>query len=267
MRVSCRCSFDFAVELVGVTRNLTAAAQEYETAAATGHVEAIGRLGILHVQGYDDVAPDVVRGVELLNQAAEAGSAAAYNTLACLYLQGDGVAVNHTKAFQLFLKACELMGDYVGDVETDVNGDGLLLNSESASGNNNDGAGDEFEDDLLGDGGMMMYNEVKINLASLFMEGLGTTQNVTKAKLIFQEAADFGYLLAAFNLALMQHHDTHPEEIPQDHCAAAARMELLVDAGTIVQRSTSRILFFSCLYCVVFFGWDLIFRLRFSNLA
>ena len=218
-----------------MARNLTAAAQEYETAAASGHVEAIGRLGILNVQGYDDVAPDVARGVELLNEAAEAGSAAAYNALGCLYLQGDGVAVNHTKAFQMFLKACELMGDYVGDVETDVNGDGLLLNSGSGSSGSSRSGDFDGDDEYLGDdGGMMMYNEVKINLASLFMDGLGTAQNVTKAKLIFQEAADFGFLQAAFNIAVLQHYATHPEEIPQDHCAAAARMELLADAGTIL---------------------------------
>lgn len=71
----------------GSVPNLTAAMEEYQLAADSGHAEAMARMGVLKVQGYDGHSPDVQAGIPLLNAAADRGSPSAYNALGYLYLQ------------------------------------------------------------------------------------------------------------------------------------------------------------------------------------
>ena len=149
----------------GSVPNLTAAMEEYQLAADSGHAEAMARMGVLKVQGYDGHSPDVQAGIPLVNAAADRGSPSAYNALGFLYLQvsqtpgtlafsfsqsvarllcitmrsgtltraihplvrcsfkGEGVPVNDSKAFEMFLKASDAVGEYYGE-------DGAELDSE-----------------------------------------------------------------------------------------------------------------------------------------
>eukprot|EP00750_Incisomonas_marina_P032398 INCI9165.3.p1 GENE.INCI9165.3~~INCI9165.3.p1 ORF type:complete len:617 (+),score=118.33 INCI9165.3:1454-3304(+) len=191
----------------GSVPNMTAAMEEYQLAADSGHAEAMARMGVLKLQGFDGHPPDAEAGVPLLTAAADLGSPSAYNALGYLYLQGEGVPANDTKAFEMFLKASDAVGEYYGE-------DGAELDSESVA-----------------PGGF--FNEVKINLAVMYLEGRGTPRNVTKARLIFEEAANFGYINAAFNIGLLQFQGPQGagQDIPQDLCAAAGRFEVVVDSA------------------------------------
>lgn len=189
----------------GVPYNITAAVKEFEKAVEQGQPDAMTRLGVLLIQGYDDNPPNLEAGIQLLNRAAELDNPGALNALGYMYLEGQGVDQNDTKAFQLFVKASEVTNDYFADP---------LLH---------DGANvDDLQD-------MGMYSEVKINIAVLYLEGRGTIRNVTKAWNIFKEAANYGYVNAAFNLGLLHYHGMHTPEIPHDFCIAAGRFEVIVD--------------------------------------
>ena len=68
----------------------------------------------------------------------------------------------------------------------------------------------------------------------MYLEGRGTARNATKARMMFEEAANYGYINAAFNIGLLQFQGPQGgagQDIPQDLCAAAGRFEVVVDSA------------------------------------
>ena len=98
---------------------------------------------------------------------------------------------NETKAFEMFVKASEAMGSY-------YNADEYEIDAETEA---------------------MMISEVNINLAVMYLEGQGTAKNVSKAFKIFTDAANFGFLNAAYNLGTLQFQNMY-DGIENNFCAA-----------------------------------------------
>ncbi|MEO8683835.1 MAG: SEL1-like repeat protein [Devosia sp.] len=85
----------------GVAPDPSKAKSNYETAASAGSIEAVAALGRLLLNS--DFTPEGrKRGIDLLNQAVNAGQVSAANTLGQLYIEGRGVPIDVDKALYYF---------------------------------------------------------------------------------------------------------------------------------------------------------------------
>ncbi|MEY3089770.1 MAG: hypothetical protein RL113_86 [Pseudomonadota bacterium] len=88
----------------GVQKNIQKAKQWYEKAAMHGHGAAQYNLGKLHHIDAKKDPSRYVKAKEWYEKSSEAGVPQAFNNLATLYMNGEGVAKNEQKAFELFLE-------------------------------------------------------------------------------------------------------------------------------------------------------------------
>jgi TPR repeat protein len=125
-------------------------------------------------------AKDYAKALPLLQQAADAGSAEAMNSLGLLYMNGWGVVQDYAKAFDGFLRAAKL-----GDSYAMMKVGKLYLKKGTP------------KDDEEGFGWLnRAYNAPKPNLeagvfiADCYLSGKGTTQDVQKAEGIIMPLAN-----------------------------------------------------------------------------
>ena len=75
-------------------------------AAEQGNAYAQNNLGVMYVKG-EGVEQDFTKAIELWTKAAEQGNAYAQNNLGVMYVKGEGVEQDFTKAIELWTKAAE----------------------------------------------------------------------------------------------------------------------------------------------------------------
>ena len=86
---------------------LNVALEYYRDASALGNLDAMAKLGKLHIIGPRNLRR-IDYGVQLILQAAEGGSAVGAEMAAELYINGQGVNVNRTQALKWYKKATSI---------------------------------------------------------------------------------------------------------------------------------------------------------------
>lgn len=94
--------------LVTETGNaLNVALEYYSSAANLGNLDAMAKMGKIHIIGPRDVRR-IQYGVDLILQSANGGSALGAEMAAELYMNGQGVVANSQTALQWYLKATDI---------------------------------------------------------------------------------------------------------------------------------------------------------------
>ena len=103
---------------LGVPQDLNKAAEWYELDASRGYKTAIDRLGVLYASGLLENSGK--KAVTMYEKAAARGIYQANNALGMIYFYGiDGVAKNHQKALEWYLKSAEA-GSSIGAIQAAI---------------------------------------------------------------------------------------------------------------------------------------------------
>ena len=86
---------------------LNVALEYYRDAANLGNLEAMAKMGKLHIVGPRNLRR-IQQGVELILKSANAGSALGAEMAAELYMNGQGVRANRQQALEWYLKATDI---------------------------------------------------------------------------------------------------------------------------------------------------------------
>lgn len=102
---------DFELALIysgdGFLHNMNRARTRLERAAASGHSEALFRMGTAYRHGEFEVEQDFEKALVLLSQAAEKGHAPAQMELGQMHTRGQGVKADPEEAFRWFMRAAQ----------------------------------------------------------------------------------------------------------------------------------------------------------------
>jgi TPR repeat protein len=182
---------------VRAERSYSEAFKWFEVAANGGSPEAKAWLGASYLFGLG-VAPDLLRGKDLIEAAANEGSPVATRFLGLMYLKGVAVHRDSAKAISLLRKAGD-QGDGYSFNELGLAyrlGDGVEQNVETAKSMFEKGA-------ALNDGWALLH------LGELYAIGdlkTGKNKDLKKALQLYSAAQRAGNPIASFKLAKM--HET-----------------------------------------------------------
>lgn len=168
--------------------NYTVAAQELADAADAGDAKAQYLMGYLYYQG-QGVAQDDEKAFELFRNAADKGHVEAQTFLAFMYDAGRGVPQNKKKAFELYQASAD-EGDITATINLGVmyyKGDGIPQNYDKA-----------FE--LLNDIEHVNSPVLQLYLGNLYFYGYGVRQDVNKALDYYLRSAALGDVSAHYFL-------------------------------------------------------------------
>lgn len=200
---------------------------ELREKAANGDVEAQLNLGYAYLYGLNGVNVDYKQALIYYQMAADQKSATAYNNLGSLYFSGVGTDVNYKKAIEFFDEAAKL-----GSHDAAVNLAIIYLGSDNKNKTQedfdkilhllNEAKSDSYiAKYLLGYAhlrGFLVkqdnkeafslikvaaeneYDEAQYMIAMLYLNGLGTPKNYSKAVDYFRKAGNQGYMLALTKL-------------------------------------------------------------------
>ncbi len=182
-------------EGLGMAQDFTRASVHYQAAADRGISMAHHNIARLHLAGGPNFAksiPDAIRHFEL---AAEGKVAASIGCLGMIYLNGNGVPADRSRAVKLLAQAVKLGDDH------SVNALATVLDME----NGGVSTPETFAMYRIAARSARELNQLTpiYNLGLCFLSGNGTEQNLTKARRLFRVAAVAGEPDAAFNLGLM----------------------------------------------------------------
>ncbi len=182
-------------EGLGMAQDFTSASFHYQEAAGLGISMAHHNLARMHLDGGSNFAksiPDAIRHFEL---AAEGNVAASIGCLGMIYLNGNGVPADRSRAVELLAQAVKLGDDH------SVNALASVLDVE----NGGVSTPETFAMYRIAARSARELNQLTpiYNLGLCFLWGNGTEQNLTKARRLFRIAATAGQPDAAFNLGLM----------------------------------------------------------------
>lgn len=94
-------------EGLGVTKDLTEAANWFEKSASHGFAPALYRLGNMNEKGLG-TSRNLAKAIDFYQQSAKAGNASAMHNLAVLYASGAGGSPDNASAVRWFTEAAEL---------------------------------------------------------------------------------------------------------------------------------------------------------------
>ena len=208
----------------GVSRNYSEALKYYEMAISAGTEQAAiyYNVGVFYKKGFGS-APDYTKALENYQKAAELGYAQAYHTIGHLYEEGAGVPVDKNKALEYFL-----IGAEKGDTEAQKHAaeyyhEGIGCNvdylkafsllkmahvtDESAlpplallfNGRNGIEVNNAETFRLLNKSTLLA---AQLDLASMFLFGIGVEHNPEKAVKIWKKISRLGYRLVNVNLGI-----------------------------------------------------------------
>lgn len=168
--------------------------RNFEKKAARGNHEAQYRLGLILETGYDTIAADTARAVELFKRSADAGYAPAQNYLGYLYRQGQGVKANPDSAVYWLRMAAD-----AGDPKASANVAYMLLNGEGV------GLASQSARDSLAARYLMRASQAGLptaltQLADLYQTGRGVPRDTLQAIRLYDEAIGLGWSDAELRL-------------------------------------------------------------------
>lgn len=174
-----------------VPRDPAKAARWYRLSADAGNEKAMGNLGNLYEEGLG-VPRDTAKAATWFERAADRGNAKAMRRLARLYERGEGVAKDPHRAHELMSRA-SVIGDLAakhalalarlerGDPEAVAEGVALLE-----------------------DAAMKGYVPAKLSLARIYLYGLGTDVDRSRAYFWLRSCANAGDAWARQRLAALE---------------------------------------------------------------
>lgn len=167
------------------------AAHWFRVSAEAGNDKAMANLGNLYDEGLG-VERDPVAAARWFERAAEAGNAKAMRRLARLYERGDGVPVDRQRAHELMTRA-----SIVGDL-TAKHALALQLLDSGDPGVHARGIA------LLEEAAMEGYVPAKLKLARIYLYGLGTAIDRSRAYYWLRRCADTGEAWARQRLKALE---------------------------------------------------------------
>ncbi|KNG93049.1 SEL1-like repeat protein [Pseudaestuariivita atlantica] len=165
----------------GIEQDIQRGAELYRAAAERGNAEAAFELGAMMRRG--DVEGEPSDMIAFLEQAAEAGKAAAVNELGLVYEYGEGVPVDMARA-QAFYEQAADMGDPWARRNVGI----MLLDAEAPS--DADIARAEALFQTAADEGV---SEAWASLAALHRDGVGRPVDRDTALRLFRRSGEEGY--------------------------------------------------------------------------
>jgi TPR repeat protein len=177
---------------VGVERSEFEGMQTYERSRrelgpndVTGYYTlATFRIGNMYTEGRG-VTRDLVKGIEMIREAVNAGSAQANHRLAYLHENGIGVPKDMNKALQYYMEAAKY---HYGLSETNI---GWLIHSGNGFRRDYETAANWYRSAALHGEPQAMYN-----LGQMYENGEGLTRSIEMAQQWYKKAADLGHVEA-----------------------------------------------------------------------
>eukprot|EP00117_Sycon_ciliatum_P036423 scpid86450/ scgid27420/ Putative beta-lactamase hcpC; Cysteine-rich protein C len=196
---------------------------------ADPYPQAAFTIGTLYFYG-KGVDVDIARALEYFNKALDAGLTQALHTLGMLYMRGDGVTIDYDKALDYYRRGVtqddarcmnELASCYLGGtcgLEKDEKRALELYHDAARLGNTNamhslgvcfwEGRGVDLDQDKAAYWWAQAADEhhprACVNLAQLYLDGVGVKKDVEMARGLLQEAARRGLIEAGTLLEEME---------------------------------------------------------------
>lgn len=209
--------------------------------AKAGDENALLDLGYMYLYGTNGVNIDYKAALSYYQQAAELGSATAYNNLGSLYFNGIGTEADYKKAISYFDKAAQAGSSdaavnlaiiYLRDVDkSDIPSTfkkvkDLLLMAQEKNLTAKFLSGYAYKNGILFNKDMKKafllikgaadegYDEAQYILSEFYINGIATSKNYARAVEYLQKAAKQGHPLATMQLAdVLSLGEIYPQDI------------------------------------------------------